>query len=189
MSTHSSTLAWGIPRMEEPGSLQSMGSQRVRHDWATSRSLSLSVYFCHLFLISSASVRAIPFLSFIVPIFAWNVRLVYLIFLKKSLVFPILLFSSNSLHWSLRKAFLNLLSILWNSAFKWVYLSFYPLPFTSLVFINICNAPLDNHFAFLHLFSWGWSWSLPLVQCHIHNSSGTLSIRSNRLNLFLVSTV
>ena len=59
---------------------------------------------CHLFLISSASVRSISFLSFIVPIFAWNVPLVSLIFLKRYLVFPILLFSSISLHWSLRKA-------------------------------------------------------------------------------------
>ena len=36
MATHSSTLAWKIPWTEEPGGLQSMGSQRVRHDWATS---------------------------------------------------------------------------------------------------------------------------------------------------------
>ena len=35
MATHSSTLAWKIPWMEEPGRLQSMGSQRVRHNWAT----------------------------------------------------------------------------------------------------------------------------------------------------------
>ena len=84
---------------------------------------SYSVYSCHLFLISSASVGSIPFLSFIEPIFAWNVPLVSLIFLKWSLVFPILLFSSISLHWSLRKAFLSLLAILWNSAFKWVYLN------------------------------------------------------------------
>ena len=33
MATHSSTLAWKIPWMEEPGRLQSMGSQRVRHDF------------------------------------------------------------------------------------------------------------------------------------------------------------
>ena len=32
MATHSSTLAWKIPWVEEPGRLQSMGSQRVRHD-------------------------------------------------------------------------------------------------------------------------------------------------------------
>ena len=33
MATHSSTLAWRIPWTEEPGRLQSMGSQRVGHDW------------------------------------------------------------------------------------------------------------------------------------------------------------
>ena len=38
VATHSSTLAWKIPRKEEPGGLQSMGSLRVRHDWATSLS-------------------------------------------------------------------------------------------------------------------------------------------------------
>ena len=41
MATCSSILAWRIPWTEEPGRLQSMGSQRVRHDWATSLSLSL----------------------------------------------------------------------------------------------------------------------------------------------------
>ena len=35
METHSSTLTWKIPWTEEPGRLQSMGSQRVGHDWAT----------------------------------------------------------------------------------------------------------------------------------------------------------
>ena len=39
MATHSSTLAWKIPWMEEPGGLQSMGSLRFGHDWATSLSL------------------------------------------------------------------------------------------------------------------------------------------------------
>ena len=39
MAPHSSTLAWKIPRMEEPGGLQSMGSLRVGHDCATSLSL------------------------------------------------------------------------------------------------------------------------------------------------------
>ena len=38
MTPHSSTLAWKIPWTEEPGRLQSMGSLRVRHDWATSLS-------------------------------------------------------------------------------------------------------------------------------------------------------
>ena len=39
MAPHSSTLAWKIPWMEEPGGLQSIGLLRVRHDWATSFSL------------------------------------------------------------------------------------------------------------------------------------------------------
>ena len=39
MAPHSSTLAWKIPWMEEPGRLQSMGLLRVGHDWATSLSL------------------------------------------------------------------------------------------------------------------------------------------------------
>ena len=73
---------------------------------------SSSVYSCHLFLISSAFIRSVPFLPFIVPIFAWNIPLVCLVFLKRSLFFPILLFSSISLHWSLRKAFLSLLAFL-----------------------------------------------------------------------------
>ena len=39
MAPHSSTLAWRLPWTEEPGRLQSMGSLRVGHDWATSLSL------------------------------------------------------------------------------------------------------------------------------------------------------
>ena len=38
MATHSSILAWRIPWTEEPGGLQCMGLQRVRHDWATKHS-------------------------------------------------------------------------------------------------------------------------------------------------------
>ena len=35
MATHSRILAWEIPRIKEPGGLQSMGSQRVGHDWVS----------------------------------------------------------------------------------------------------------------------------------------------------------
>ena len=139
---------------------------------------SSSVYSCHLFLISSASVRSIPFLSFIEPIFAWNIALICLIFLKRSLVFPILLFSSISLHWLLRKAFLSLLAILWNSAFKWVYLSFSLLPLASLLLLAICKVSSDNHFAFLYLFFLGMvliTASCTGSQTSVHSSSGTLS--------------
>ena len=126
---------------------------------------SFYVYSCH-FLISSASVWSIPLLYFIESIFAWNVPLVSLIFLKRSLVFPILLFSSISLHWLLRKAFLSLLAILCNSAFKWVYLYFSPLLCASLLFTAICKPPQTIILPFCISFSWGWSWFLPPVQCH-----------------------
>ena len=39
MAIHSSTIAWKIPWTEEPGRLQSMGSQRVGHDWVTSQTM------------------------------------------------------------------------------------------------------------------------------------------------------
>ena len=71
------------------------------------------------------------------------------------LVFPILLFLSISLHWSLRKTFLSLLAIVWNSAFRWVYFSFSPVPFGTLLFWAICKASSENHFAFLHFFFLG----------------------------------
>ena len=52
---------------------------------------------------------------------------------KRSLVLPILLFSFISLHCSFKKAFLSLLAIFWNSAYRWVYVSLSLLPFTSLL--------------------------------------------------------
>ena len=101
------------------------------------------------------------------------------------------IFSSISLHWSLRRAFLSLLAIRWNSALRWVYISFSPLPFTSL-FSAICKASSDNHFAFLHFFFLG-KVLIPaygtMSRTSVFSSSGTLSIRSNPFNLFVTSTV
>ena len=136
------------------------------------------VYSCHLFLISFTYVRSLPFLSFLVPILAWNVPLISLIFLKKSLVFLILFFFSISLHYSLKKTFLSFLSILWNSAFRWVYLSFSPLLWTSLLFSAIYKASSDNHFAFLNFFFLGIiliTASCTMSWTFVHSSSGTLS--------------
>ena len=48
MATHTSTLAWKIPRMGEPGKLQSMESQRVAHDLRNS--LLMKEVACHFFL-------------------------------------------------------------------------------------------------------------------------------------------
>ena len=91
------------------------------------------MYSFHLFFTSSASTRSLLFLSFNVPIFERNSPLKFPIFLKTSLVFPLLLFYSSFMHCSLKKAFLSLLAILWNSMFSWRYLSLSPLLFTSLL--------------------------------------------------------
>ena len=45
MATHSRILAWEIPWREEPGRLQSMGSQRIRHNWVTIHFHFLSLFF------------------------------------------------------------------------------------------------------------------------------------------------
>ena len=152
---------------------------------------SSSLYFFSSLLNISASVRSIPFLSFTVPIFAWNVPLLSLIFLNRSLVFPIPLFSSISLHWSLRKALY--LSLLF---FGTLYSNWYIFPFllclSLLFFSQLFVRPPQNLFAFLHFF---FIWIvLILVSCtmsgtSVHSSSDTLSNRSNPLNLFVTSTV
>ena len=149
------------------------------------------MYSCKLFLISSASVRSIPLLSFIMPIFEWNVPLVSLIFLKRSLVFLIPLFSSIftliteeafliSPCYSLELCIQMSISFLFSFAFS----------FSS--FLAICKASSDNHFAFLHFFFLGMvliTASYTMSQTSIHSSSCTLSIRSNSLNQFVTSTV
>ena len=63
MTSHSSTLAWKIPWMEDPGRLQFMGSQRVRHDWATSLHFTLVSSVYHVFY-NYVLVLIVPVLPF-----------------------------------------------------------------------------------------------------------------------------
>ena len=80
-------------------------------------------------------------------------------FLEESLVFPILLFSFVSLHWSLRKAFLSLLAILWNCAFD-AYIFPFLLCYLLLFFSQLFVRPLQTaNLLFCISFPWGWSWS------------------------------
>ena len=72
------------------------------------------------------------------------------------------------------------------------YVSFSPMPFTSLIFIAVCKPFSENHFAFLHFLFLGMvliSASCIMSWTSIHTSSGNLSIRSIPLNLFVTSTV
>ena len=149
------------------------------------------MYSFHLILISSVSTRSLQFLSFIVPIFGQNAPLMFPIFLKRSLIFPLLLFSYIIKHCSLKKAFLSLLDILWNSAFNWRCPSLSPCLFTSLHSFVICRASSDNRFAFLLLFSFGmvsFATSCTILWTSVHSSSGTLLTRVSLLNLFITST-
>ena len=139
-----------LPKAHVTSHSRISGSRWVITPSCLSGSLRLSphssVYSCYLFLISSASVRSLLFLSFIVPICAWNVPLVSLIFLKWSLIFPILLFSSVSLHCSLHKTFLSLLSILWNSAFRFMCLFLSPFAFGFSSFPSYLSGLLRQSF-------------------------------------------
>ena len=148
------------------------------------------MYSFHLFLMSSVSPGSLPFLSFIVPIFVWNSPLMLPVFLTSSLIFPLLLFSSMIKHCSLKKTFLSLLAIFWNSAFNWMYLSLSPLlfPYSS----TSCKAYSDNHFAFLLFFFFGmvlFTASCTILQTSVHSSSGALLTQSSPLDLFVTCTV
>ena len=78
------------------------------------------------------------------------------------------------------EAFLSLLAVFWNSAFRWVYLSFSPLPFTSFLSSAICQASSDSHFSFLPFFFLG----RVLIP-----ASCTMSWTSIHSSLFLFSSV
>ena len=104
---------------------------------------------------------------------------------------PKVLLTSHS-RGSLKKAFLALFVILWNFAFKCVYLSFSPLPSISFLFSPICKGLVRQPFclfAFLFLRDGLDHCFLYTSQTSIHSSSGALSIRSNPLNLFLTCSV
>ena len=124
---------------------------------------SSSVYSCHLFLISSDSVRSISVLYWA---HLWNVPLVSLSFLKRSLVFSILLFSSISFHWSWER--LSYLSLLFFGTMHsneniFPFLFCFSLLFFSQLFVR---PPQTTILPFCISFPWGWSWSLSPVHCH-----------------------
>jgi len=132
---------------------------------------SSSVYSRHIFLISSASVRSLPFLSFIVPIFAWNIPLVSLIFLKSSLVFPFYYFPLFLCidHWG-RLSYLSLLffGTLYSDGYIFFFLfSFvFLLIFFSQLFVS---PPQTTILPFSISFSWGWPFIIFQAPINIIN--------------------
>ena len=77
MAPHSSTLAWKIPWTEDPGRPQFMGSQRVRHDWVTSFSLSLSIPVPFSSLIPKIAMFTLAIFCFTVFNLPWFMDLTF----------------------------------------------------------------------------------------------------------------
>ena len=150
-----------------------------------------SVYACHLFLISSASLIFFLLLSFIMPIISWNIPLISPIFLERFLVFLILLFPSISLHCSFKKV--SYLSLVFSRILHWIgYISPFSLAFMSLLFSAICKASSEDHFAILHFFFLGMFLIIffyTVLGTSVYSSSGTLPTRSNPLNPFVTSSI
>ena len=139
---------------------------------------SFSVYSLHI-LISSVSVRSIPFRSFIVPIFAWNVPLVSLNFLEEnsslshSIVFLYFLALITEEGFLISPCYPLELCIQMGISFLFLF----SLPLASLLFSAIPKTSSDNHFAFLLFFFLGMvliTASCTVLQTSIHSSSGTL---------------
>ena len=122
---------------------------------------SSSVYSCHLFLISYVSVRSLLFLFFIMPITAWNVPLMSLIFLKRSVIFSILLFFSISLNFSFKKASFLFSGILHSVGYISPFLSCLSLLSFPQILIR---PPQTTILPSCISFSLGWFWSLIPVQ-------------------------
>ena len=139
---------------------------------------SSSVYSCHLFLISFTSFRSIQLLSYIDPIFARNGPLVSLIFLKTSLVFPILLFFLYFFALITEEGFLisPCYSLELCIQMSVSFLFFFAFHFSS--FTAVFKASSGSHFAFLHSFFLGIVLipaSCTMSRTSVHNSAGTLS--------------
>ena len=126
---------------------------------------SSSVSSCHLFLISSASVRSTPFLSFIEPIIAWNIPLVSLIFLKRSLVFPHSIVSLYFFSLITEEGFISPCYSL-ELCIQMLISFLFPLLFASLLFTAICKASSDSHLAYLYYFFLGMVLIPISVQFH-----------------------
>ena len=114
---------------------------------------SSSVYSCHLFLISSVSVRYLSFSVLYCAHLMWTIPVIAPVFLKRSLVFPILLFSSISLHCLLSLLFSGiLLSVGYILPFlPCLLLFFFPQLFT--------KSPQTTTLLSCISFSLGWFWS------------------------------
>jgi len=114
------------------------------------------MYSFHLFLIFSASTRSLTiFIHYCAHLWAECSLDVANFPEEISSLSPFVGFFPVIKHCSLKKDFLSLPAILWNSAFNWMYLSLSPLLFASLCSSASHKASSDNHFALLLFFFFG----------------------------------
>ena len=176
-----------LPKARLTSHSRMSGSRWVITSWWLSTSLrpylySSSVYSCHLFLLSSASLRSFLLLSFMVPIFAW---IVSLLSWKDLLNFPTLLFSLYlfaliisedfliSLCYSLELCIQIGVSFLFSFAFS----------FSSQLFVR---PPQTTILPFCISFSWDGFDHCPLYSVmNLHPQFFRYSVRSNPLNVFV----
>ena len=126
---------------------------------------SSSVYSCHLFLISSTLLGPYNFCPLSSPslhemFLGISNFLEEISILSHSVVF-LYFFALIA-----EEGFLISPAILWNSAFRCLYLSFSPLLFASLLSQLFVRPPQTAILLFCISFPWAWSWSLSPVQCH-----------------------
>ena len=152
------------------------------------------MYTCHLFLISSASVRSIPFLFFIVPISQLCMKyslgisnfLEEISSLSHSIVFLYFFALITEEGFCISPCYSLELCIQMGLSFLFSFAFFIFFFF----FSAICKASSDNHFAFLHFFF--LKMVLITASCTVSRTSihsfHVLCLRSNPLNLFLTST-
>ena len=136
---------------------------------------SSSVCSCYLFLISSASVRSIPFLPFIKPIFAWNGISNFLeeiSSLSHSIVF-LYFFAQIT-----EEGFLISPCYSLDLCIQIGDLSFSPLPLPSFIFSAIHKTSSDSRYVFFHFFFSGMvliTASYTMSRTSVHSSSSILS--------------
>ena len=133
---------------------------------------------------------SIPFLSFTEPIFACSLGISNFLEEVSSVLHSVVFLYFFAL--IAEEGFLISPCSSWELCIQMLISFLFSFAFRFSSFHSYCKASSDSHFAFLHFFSMGMGL-IPVYctksQTSIHSSSGTLSIRSSPLNLFLTSTV
>ena len=153
MATHSSILAWRIPWTEEPGRLQSMGSQRVGHDWVTSLSLSypLQAIIANILAFILSECQSI-YKVYILFVFPWAKQFVRFN-LKQELNLGPQQWKHSHHHQEITKEF-PIYSFQQGDHRRSIYLCTHPSTLLHIYCSFSCNFSVDNWHPFMSGYSW-----------------------------------